>query len=274
MQNSFDGADFRGAQFKNTKLMDFTARWAEFSAPVWKPHTQKLGILPPYVYTEHPEWLAYAKPPVDFSHAHMGRVNFEGSNLTGAKFVNVTTLPSRETVPASKPMDVPYSVKRNEIPASATPWINPYTEACPPVNLKDTNLNDTVLNRSVHKQNGTLEPAFNFEGANLEGADFSKATIKLPYTPVETSVADAIRNIAQAEAHGITNNPLKQQLIDIFGKVGSVDEKTTFSKNKELNKEFLKKVKDRIERDDKDKPELNPFKQLISRIGKKSSSES
>jgi hypothetical protein len=153
-----------------------------------------------------------------------------------------------------------------------------------------------VLEEDESKVNSTtLEPSFNFEGANLNGANFSKAKFIVPKSKDEMTVEEALtfvdrdfkkekkanlseakqeinlvdrvlmedrakRTCAQNESK---KEALKKWMEALFGDVKSIDNNTTFSENQALNKDFRDEIQDRINKNDQNKPTANPFAKII-----------
>jgi uncharacterized protein YjbI with pentapeptide repeats len=244
VRNSFDGADFRGAQFKETQLVDFTARWANFTRPTWKPlelvkSKAFKGLIPEALKIPHSDWEAYDKQPVDFTGATFETVNLEGSNLSEARFANVQTTNHRLSIHKIVPNGQPPRPELNEVSQVFTHWLRPFKQACPPVNLKDTNLkkttwNDTVLNRKQYQHNW-LESSFDFAGAFSDEADFRKAKIIDPFRRNVFSIEDAI---VQSE----TNPALKSELKRVLGKMHYEKELPIFHSDKKKNEGFVGEV--------------------------------
>jgi uncharacterized protein YjbI with pentapeptide repeats len=317
-QNTFDGADFRGVQLQGAQLIDFHAKWADFNVPEWLPATEEAKHVPlPAILREKPnsQWEAYDKPPVDFTGASMWNVNLEGSTFKGAQFKNVTTHNNYLTVHRVAPLGK--ELTGNEVPVLYNAWLRPYRTKAEAVNLKDANLenttwDDTLLNRVAFdttkvleedesKVNSTtLEPSFNFEGAVLDGANFSKAKFIVPNSNERVTVEEALafknRNFEAEKEQAL--NDAKQQvfMVDkcllkdraeqdfvknkakvvtlnrwlerIFGKAKSVNEETIFSQNEALNKDFIDTIQIRMPKNDQDKSNSNPFTKILNRFRK------
>jgi uncharacterized protein YjbI with pentapeptide repeats len=312
--NSFDGANFRGAQFQKAKLIDFTARWADFSEPQWVPALSE-GEFPDVMKRPSMEWEGYDKPPVDFTGAELWSVNFEGSDFTGAQFKDVTTHNHRLTVPVVVPNGVKPDKTKNEVAAQGLPWLRPYRQKVAPVNLTKSNLKNTqwegtllnryafdttkVLEQDNAKVNSTeLEPSFNFDGAFVDGADFSKARLIIPSSKKEITVEEAIQFVNQnheekrtkaleiaeketllverllikdrAEKTFIQNmartDEIKNVLDSLFKNVAGVNQNTLFTNDKELNEKFTQPIKDRIKKDEQPQPGTNPFATFLKRF--------
>jgi uncharacterized protein YjbI with pentapeptide repeats len=280
VRNTFDGADFRGAQFTKAQLVDFTARYADFDKPVWAGgDTVGTSILKP-----SEEWQAYNPKPTDFANTQLGRVNLEGSRFKGARFHNVHAQNHIMTVQKVLPQAFLNTNNPTLLPATQNAWLRPYRTKVAPVNLKEAKLqettwDDTLLNRYAFDESkayeeddakvnsNVLEPAFVFDGAILDGANFSKAKILIRGLKDPITVEKALemvfedrptleqKMIQEAQYNnGVVDfvvgrfryqqalkqrNTIKQTLLDLFKHAQYNEEYPTFMENRVDNNEFI-----------------------------------